>query len=335
MKAGIEDRLIAKYVTGSMTDDERIEIEEWASESDANRKFLEDVSDIRRDIDMLSAMSRIDSRMAWKKVSGKSWNKSSFRNLLSLWKNVAAVIVLPLLAVSLYAFMKNSESVPADRWNEVISPYGLVSTVVLPDSTVVHLNSKSRLRYPSEFKGKERLVELEGEAYFDVAASREYPFIVACSSVAVRATGTEFNVFEHENGDVAVSLCDGHVELMRIIDEGRSVIGILSPGQTAFYDKAGNKISLSDQNIEKYTGWKDGMIVFAEDSLGDVLGRLARTYDVHFDLDADIDDSYLYTGTFESPSLDRILRYIEMTTPVTFVRETSGTDMVIEVHGRE
>ena len=90
-------------------------------------------------------------------------------------------------------------------------PRGETFKVVLSDGTEVLLNSDSRLSYPTVFKGKERVVSLEGEAYFNVTKNTEHPFIVKSGNVQVRVLGTEFNMCSYTPDNVRVTLIEGKV----------------------------------------------------------------------------------------------------------------------------
>lgn len=342
MKGNIDDRLIERYVNGNMTDDDRAVIGEWAGLSPENAGFLADLKKIRQDIDTLASMRKIDSVAALREIkrkigTGRQQKRkmagSVFGKILSAWKNIAAIIVIPVLLLAVYRMTGRSDSRPSG-WTEVASPYGVTSSFLLPDSTVVQLNSHSRLVYPSMFTGRERVVELDGEAYFRVKADRTRPFTVRCSDIGVRATGTEFNVLEYGNGNVAASLCSGTIDIVKENGLGLECLAVLEPGQTAFYDSTAGKISETDRNIEKYVAWTGGRMVFAEDSLKTVLETLERTYGVRFIMKIEDYGSYLYTGTFVRPSLDRILKYIEMTTPIEFCRKELGGEETIEVRDR-
>lgn len=342
MKGELDDRLIERYVSGNETDEDRIAIEEWAGLSRDNAAFLADLKKISQDIDMLSAMKRIDSMSALKEVKRKLGLEHRQRHgkagivlgkILTVWKNVAAVIIVPVLLLSVYR-MSDRDHGQSVGWTEVASPYGVTSSFQLPDSTVVQLNSHSRLTFPTAFEGKERIVELDGEAFFRVKADKSRPFIVRCSDIGVRATGTEFNVLKHGNGNVTASLCNGSIDMVKAFDGRWESLVSLVPGQTAFYYSSADEVLWTDRNIEKYIAWIDGKVVFSEDSLEAVLEMLERAYGVRFIMKAKDYGKYLYTGTFVKPSLDRILKYIEMTTPIEFHRNVLGTEETIEVWDR-
>lgn len=107
---------------------------------------------------------RIDSEFKWKRI-------------LNVWQRVAAVLIIPLILFSVYQNLLPSQESEV-VWNEVRTPYGLISKIMLPDSTVVELNGRSKLKYPLIFSGDERVVELDGEAFFKVKTNQENAVIV-------------------------------------------------------------------------------------------------------------------------------------------------------------
>ena len=90
--------------------------------------------------------------------------------------------------------MKKDHQEPLIAYNEVTAPYGMVSSLTLPDSSKVWLNAGSTLKYPTAFTSNVREVEMSGEAYFEVHADKEHPFIVNTGDLKVTATGTAFNI---------------------------------------------------------------------------------------------------------------------------------------------
>ena len=133
-------------------------------------------------------------------------------------------------------------------------PRGETFKVVLSEGTEVFLNSDSRLAYPTIFKGKERVVSLEGEAYFKVTKDAKHPFIVKSGNLQVRVLGTEFNVRSYSPTDVRVTLITGKVAVS-------DTCGIHSvemmPGQSAQLSSDGT-FAVNEVDIESFLYWKEG-----------------------------------------------------------------------------
>lgn len=147
--------------------------------------------------------------------------------------------------------------------------------LVLSDGTKVWMNSESELKYPLTFSGKERVVELIGEAYFDVEPNPEKPFIVKTAEINTRVLGTEFNVSAYPNEDVNITLVEGKVKLNSL----RSDDIVLKPGENANWIKGESRISVEKVDVQKYIAWKDGYFYFEKERLEDILLKLERWYD--------------------------------------------------------
>lgn len=155
-------------------------------------------------------------------------------------------------------------------------PRGEIFKVVLSDGTKVLLNSDSRLSYPTVFKGKERIVSLEGEAYFDVTKDAEHPFIVKSGNIQVRVLGTEFNVRSYSSEDIRVTLIDGKVA----VSDTCGVQSVeMKPGQSAQLVSDGTFV-VDEIDTESLLYWKEGFFYFDNVALVDMMKEIGRWYNV-------------------------------------------------------
>ena len=155
-------------------------------------------------------------------------------------------------------------------------PRGETFKVVLSDGTEVLLNSDSRLSYPTVFKGKERVVSLEGEAYFNVTKNTEHPFIVKSGNVQVRVLGTEFNVRSYSPTDVRVTLITGKVA----VSDTCGVYSVeMMPGQSAQLSSNGT-FAVKEVDIESFLYWKEGFFYFDDVALVDMMKEIGRWYNI-------------------------------------------------------
>ena len=155
-------------------------------------------------------------------------------------------------------------------------PRGETFKVVLSEGTEVFLNSDSRLVYPTVFKGKERIVSLEGEAYFKVSKDVEHPFIVKTGNVQVRVLGTEFNVRGYSPADVRITLITGKVA---VSDTCGTHNVEMEPGQSAQLSTDGT-FALSEVIIESFLYWKEGFFYFDDIPLADMMKEIGRWYNI-------------------------------------------------------
>ena len=225
---------------------------------------------------------------------------------------MAAILLLPLLILSAYLYFKPASQI-AETYQELFTPYGTWSVVNLPDGSKVWLNAGSSLKYPTQFSDKQRVVSMQGEAYFEVESDKEHPFIVKTKQLTVEATGTAFNVNAYAPDHVAaVTLVKGKVAVT--LDQKKTIS--LSPGEKIDYNLATSLYNVNKTNTYKWCSWKDGILIFRDDPLEYVFKRLGQTYNVEFILkDAEL-GKYSYKATFEGESLNEILRLLEMSAPI-------------------
>lgn len=158
--------------------------------------------------------------------------------------------------------------------NTLRTLHGMECHIVLSDGTKVHLNAESKLTYPICFNDKERIVQVEGEAYFDVAPDKAHPFIVRTPHTSIRVTGTSFNVRAYADEEVeSTTLVSGAV---RINSENEDYE--LIPNQHFAYDKNSRKSTVSNVNTELYTSWESGSFIFLNVPLENVMSYLSKWY---------------------------------------------------------
>ena len=233
-------------------------------------------------------------------------------SFLHYWQQVAAILLLPLLILSAYLYFKPASQI-AETYQELFTPYGTWSVVNLPDGSKVWLNAGSSLKYPTQFNDKQRVVSMQGEAYFEVESDKEHPFIVKTKQLTVGATGTAFNVNAYAPDHVAaVTLVKGKVAVT--LDQKKTIS--LSPGEKIDYNLATSLYNVNKTNTYKWCSWKDGILIFRDDPLEYVFKRLGQTYNVEFILKDTELGKYSYKATFEGESLNEILRLLEMSAPI-------------------
>lgn len=162
-------------------------------------------------------------------------------------------------------------------------PNGGIYTVKLADGTRVQLNSGSEFSYPVRFSGKDRLVKLSGEGYFEVSHNPDQPFKVQSGPQIVTVLGTHFNVQAYGNEPIETTLLEGKVLVQATTSTGSA---ILSPNQQTRFDNA--KFKIKNVNALDYIGWTKNLFVFNDLTLGQIFKHLERWYDVEIDYPASI-----------------------------------------------
>ncbi|WP_343306197.1 FecR domain-containing protein [Chitinophaga niabensis] len=158
-------------------------------------------------------------------------------------------------------------------YNMVHTPVGGQYRIVLPDKSKVWLNATSSLRYPTAFHDSVRVVELSGEAYFEVAKNKSMPFIVKAGETKVEVVGTHFNIMAYPDEQTTrTTLLEGAV----IVSKGREKQK-MKPGQEAV---AGDGIRLLEADLQAAVAWKQGFSHFENAGIGMVMRQLVRWYDI-------------------------------------------------------
>ena len=196
-------------------------------------------------------------------------------------------------------------------YNTVTVPRGGEYKLVLADGTIVWLNSDSHIRYPVTFSGNTRQVELEGEAYFEVAKDVEKPFIVRMNEYNVRVTGTQFNVRNYLNESLATTLVEGGVQIER-----KGKVDRFRPGQQAVLEN--NEIRIRVVNVEEQVAWRHGAFGFTQCRLENIMEELARWYDVDvFYMNQQVKDYHFSAWFKRSSSINEVINILEKTKKIS------------------
>jgi len=207
---------------------------------------------------------------------------------------------------------QKAESLSA--YNTIEIPRGGQYQIQLPDGTRVWLNAASRLTYPVSFETrKERIVTLNGEAYFEVAKDKKHPFKVKSQGQEVEVLGTHFNISGYsDEAVIKTTLLEGSVRISSL--QGT---GLLKPGEQAIYSP-GRKLMIVPADLESAVAWKNGDFSFNKENLRSVMQKISRWYDVDIEYKENISD-YEFTGTVSRfGNVKEVLHLLELTGMVHF-----------------
>lgn len=181
-------------------------------------------------------------------------------------------------------------------FNELVIPRGGEYVLTLADGTSVCLNAGSKLRFPVQFSGNMRRVELEGEGYFQVVRDEKKPFVVEASGVNITVLGTEFNVSNYpENLNVQTTLVEGSV---KVVSERDGDVYILQPGEQAVFDKSSGELHVAAVDVSYATAWKEGRLRFRDRPLKEIMDFISRWYDVDVEYRDEEIKHYLFGCNF-------------------------------------
>jgi len=196
-------------------------------------------------------------------------------------------------------------------YNTLATPRGGQYQLILPDGSKVWLNAASSLRFPAAFTGKERKVEITGEAYFEITQNAAMPFIVTKGDVSIEVLGTHFNVNAYDDeAAIKTTLLEGSVNVSGLSPH---VSRILKPGQQAQLSAGGNSIHIEENvNTEAVIAWKKGLFNFEDDNIKDIMRQLSRWYDIETDYEGLV-SGLRYSGVIQRQvNISRVLDMLEV-----------------------
>jgi ferric-dicitrate binding protein FerR (iron transport regulator) len=207
-------------------------------------------------------------------------------------------------------------------YNTISTPRGGQYQVELPDGTQVWLNAASSLRFPVAFIGKERRVDIEGEAYFEVARNKKMPFIAKTNGGEVQVLGTHFNVMAYqEENSVKTTLLEGSV---KFVSSDR--VSLLRPGQQAKLTRDG-QVMVNEVDVDQAVAWKNGLFVFNNDDVATVMRQLSRWYDVEIVYQTKNLKQFFVGEVPRSSRLSDVLKVLELTSDIRF--EIDGKKVIV------
>lgn len=203
-----------------------------------------------------------------------------------------------------------------NEYNLIETPRGGQYQIILPDGTHVWLNTASSLKYPSVFKGKERKVELQGEAYFEVSRNTKMPFKVISSQQTVEVLGTHFNVNSYsEETESRTTLLEGSVR----VEPNRSPGVMIRPGQQARLQRNGNdNINVIEADLEEVMAWKNNYFRFNNEKIESIMRKISRWYDVSVEFKGAVSEEEFNGTISRSKNISQVLEMLEETKGVHF-----------------
>ncbi|AXY75214.1 FecR family protein [Paraflavitalea soli] len=216
--------------------------------------------------------------------------------------------------------------------------------IVLADNSIVWLNAVSSLKYPTTFPGEDRVVELTGEAYFEVAksqlpkkpgaAAKRRPFIVKVNGMQVDVLGTHFNVMSYnDESAIRTTLLEGSVRVTPVPVSGGGLAAqrsqLLSPGQQATLSLKTDQVKVTETDTEEAVAWKNEVFVYSSSPIENIMREVARNYDVEVVYEgARPTDKFNVMGVPRNVPVSQILKVLELTDKVRF--EIEGRKITVK-----
>ncbi len=255
----------------------------------------------------------------WKKVQTPGTSVTRNKKIpLNYWFAAAAILVVGLLIGNLIQ-QKGFETVSAPVYYTSKAPKGSIAEMILPDGTVIFLNSGSEIKYASDMQAKSREVYLTGEAWFDVQKLKDVPFLVHTDHYDVRVLGTEFNVKAYsEDSEVVTTLEKGSIQIQSTKNLKLKQDVQLVPGEQLVYHKANKTIQVAQVKPGLFSSWKDNKLIFINMNLGELITLLERKYGVNITVRDQQLLNHHYDGTIKNETIIEVLEILQATLPITY-----------------
>jgi len=329
--------LLARYVSGTCSAEEARRVKAWIRADPSREQLIEELralweaadepdrdDDPAVDVDagwreVRAAMDATDADgpettpdRAPEKQSPPTRRRPARRRTPGWRAGAMAALLLLIGGLGLVLGRWGPDEGPSDSaYRTVTTEPGERSRVQLADGSTVMVNVDSKIRLSSPFRPDRRVVQLTGEAYFDVEPDPDRPFVVQTETASVRVRGTAFNVRGYpDDEEVSVAVAEGGVSIQPQHDENDPAGVELTAGEVGRMAKTDTAVRTRAADVAAHTGWTEGRLVFEDAPLPEVARRLERWYD----LEVRVQDASLHalrlTASLKSQSVENVLDVI-------------------------
>lgn len=315
------DQLLAKFLAKETTPAEEKEMLSWVERSEANLQYFHQFSLIWHESQPSRQSEAIDENAAWSRfITSVPPSRSQGRSIRLKWLQMVAAVLVIAGGISLVYFINRS----GERSPQQIVSHSdnSVKTDTLPDRSVVTLNKKAILSYPSEFKGAHREVQLQGEAFFDIQPDKTKPFIIDVAGVKVKVVGTSFNI---KNTDTATEIIvrSGIVQVIR-----NNEILELKKGEQTVITSSHKQMEKSSSTDQLFNYYVSHTFVCDNTPLWKLVDKLNEAYGVNITITRKELRAIPLTVTFNDESLDTIFNILSQTLMLKVTR--NGNDIILQ-----
>ncbi|NOU59311.1 FecR family protein [Marinifilum sp. JC070] len=326
------NQLIAKHFAGDISNEEMSQLKEWLDSSEDNRLLFNDLKQSWESFnlpasseDKFRVLSKVKARIKTDEIKEDKVVRPLFNKV---WYKYAASLIV-IVSVSILAWYQLNEpfSVLNTLGYEVNQcEAGTHEKLILSDGSQVFMNGDSRIKYKMNAEGSERIVYLEGEAFFDVARDEKKPFIIGLDDAEVKVLGTSFNIKAYP-GDhsVETSVVTGKVAFNHMhgfLKKNKESM-FLVPGQKGVINHSSDSFDQLSVNNELDIAWMQKKLNFKNTPLLEITKQLYRMYGVKFKLtDGSLEDLKI-TASFENEKLEEVMKILEMMSEFSYKQENN------------
>lgn len=295
--------IIAKYFAGECTNNEKQELEAWKKASTSNfetfelmKKTWSDIPPPTYEPDIEKALEKVTAKLPAQK------RKNTLLN--SGWIRIAAALIVGLGLFGLYfKFQSDTKSIVTALGDSPLE-------IVLPDNSKVVLSQNSELKYPKHFRGKHRLVQFTGEAFFEITPNSEKPFIIESAFTRTKVVGTAFNLKAYKTDTVIeVFVTEGVVAFHSKTETKHNQV-LVGVGEVGKLNVKNHTLTKEINRDKNFMAWRDGKLIFENEALGDALKTLSVYYGKTFAAPESL-DTLKFNGYFDNMSVQEAKEYME------------------------
>lgn len=339
------EELIIRYLQEEIREDELRVLDAWIHESDANKSRFFELKSLFDSRKEAAFLKRYSVERSWEKLAGKlggftdmpARSKLAGERFWFSFLRYAAIIVIAMgVGVGVNQWISNRLRADDTEYNEItVDKGGRANTLLLSDGSKIILNASTRFKYPTSFNGDERVVHLEGEAYFEVAKDHSKPFVVRLKNQQITVLGTSFNIQAFNDDRFSVTtLLSGSILLESFDAQGRKMSSMkMKPNQQARSDNWTGSIFLSETDASISNAWVGGKYRFKDETFVSIVKRLENYYGVNIRLAHDSLRNIRYTGTFSlDQGIQEVLDIINSEEQFSFTKD--GKDILISARSK-
>lgn len=314
------DALIVSYLTDEIGEDESNLLKKWVNESESNRSYFDHRKELWMSVISEEEKRTFDPQRGYERFKERinSTQRQKTRKNTRLYYALACCVASAIVFFVGKALYSHRDA-KNPQFFYVQAPLASTASFTLPDGTSVNLNAGSRLTYDSKFGKKERLVHLEGEAYFDVHHDDRKTFIVKTERLTITDIGTSFNIKDYpDDAQAQIALVQGKISLNTSFDDIEMV-----PGEIACVEKDCGKTTMKKGGIESAISWISGCYLFEDESLESIAKKLERGFNVPIIIKNENALNLKFNGFFEngSDNIDNILYTLSQTGKIKFSKQ--------------
>lgn len=307
--------IFAKQQSGEASVEEISKLNDWLAMNDENQKQLEYFKKVLSANRNFKLVTSVNVEQALKRV--KSHNKEVKTFSFKIFIRVAAVVLITF-GIGFLAKQHHFKH----QYVTVETHAKQVLSKTLPDGSFITLNENSKISYHKKFGHKTRKIEMQGEAYFEVAKNKQVPFIIDANKAKVTVLGTSFNVSNRNPKKVNVMVKEGKVKFESNLLFNKNSC-LLTGGEEAYFDLNTKKVIKSQSDNENTIGWKTNTLKFKNVNLLDAVKTIEHSYHVSINVDEALHSKKL-TASYTNQPIDSIARILELTLDVDISKSTNS-----------